>query len=258
MSKRQAGIIQPRNCDASVRHAIMQLASKVFGPESTPTFAGLELTGLTAERLIWADASSAIASKDLIDLVAGTASEITVADDGSGGVTIGLVDPLAVGKGGTGAATLTDHGLLVGSGTDAVTVLAAATNGQIPIGSTGADPVLATITGTANQITVTNDAGSIALATPQDIHTEASPTFAGLTATGTVNASGGEVLTEDNATSAPTDKSDGYVGVAEIGGDGRIYFTVEGTMYYIKGTAAVVPITGNPIGLLLALTYNLE
>jgi len=53
---------------------------------------------------------------------------------------------------------------MVGSGTGDVTVLAQATNGQLPIGSTGVDPVLATITGTASEIGVTNAAGSIILA----------------------------------------------------------------------------------------------
>jgi hypothetical protein len=54
------------------------------------------------------------------------------------------------------------------------------TNGQLPIGSTGANPAAATITGTANQVTVTNGAGSITLATPQNIGTGSTPTFAGL------------------------------------------------------------------------------
>jgi len=92
-----------------------------------------------------------------------------------------LTTDLSVANGGTGASTLTDHGILLGSGTGAITPLGAATNGQIPIGSTGADPVLAAITGTANQITVTNAAGSITLSTPQSIATGSSPTFAGLT-----------------------------------------------------------------------------
>jgi len=65
-----------------------------------------------------------------------------------------------VADGGTGASTLTDHGIVLGSGATAVTVLAAATHGQLPIGSTGADPVLAGITG-GNNIGVTNAAGSI-------------------------------------------------------------------------------------------------
>ena len=83
----------------------------------------------------------------------------------TGGSITGITD-LAVADGGTGASTLTDHGILLGSGTAAVTPLAAATNGQIPIGSTGADPVLATIGGTANQIVVTNGAGTSTIGTP--------------------------------------------------------------------------------------------
>lgn len=68
---------------------------------------------------------------------------------------------LAVGKGGTGATSLTDGGLLLGSGTSAVTALGVAANGQIPIGDGSTDPVLATISGTSNEIEVTNGGGSI-------------------------------------------------------------------------------------------------
>ena len=147
----------------------MQLASVVFGLEASPEFESVTLSDLTASRLVWTDSSKGLASKDLVDLVAGTANEINVTDDTNGGIIIGLVDPLIVAKGGTGVATLTDHGILLGSGTDAVTILGAAANGQIPIGSVGADPVLATLTGTANQVTVTNAAGSITLSLPHII-----------------------------------------------------------------------------------------
>ena len=41
--------------------------------------------------------------------------------------------------------------------------------------------------GTTNQIIVTHAAGSVTLSTPQDIHTGASPTFAGLTTTGKIS-----------------------------------------------------------------------
>ncbi|KKN68770.1 hypothetical protein LCGC14_0447900 [marine sediment metagenome] len=157
-----------------------------LGRNASPTFTGLTLTGLTASRLIWTNSSKTLASKDLIGLVAGTANEINIADDGSGGVTIGIIDPLIVAKGGIGTASLTDHGILLGSGTSAITPLAVAANGQIPIGSVGADPVLAEITGTANQITSTPGAGSITLSLPQDIHTGASPEWAGATIDGIV------------------------------------------------------------------------
>jgi len=74
-----------------------------------------------------------------------------------------LTSSLGVASGGTGASSLTDHSLLVGSGTDAVTALGVATNGQLPIGSTGADPVLKTLTEGAG-ISITNGAGSITVA----------------------------------------------------------------------------------------------
>lgn len=71
--------------------------------------------------------------------------------------------PLDVARGGTGAATFTDGGILLGSGTGAITALGVASNGQIPIGDNTTDPVLATITGGAG-IDVTNGAGTISLA----------------------------------------------------------------------------------------------
>jgi hypothetical protein len=57
----------------------------------------------------------------------------------------------------------TNHTLQIGNGTTSLTSLAAATNGQIPIGSTGADPVIAAITA-GTGISVTNGAGTITLA----------------------------------------------------------------------------------------------
>ena len=76
---------------------------------------------------------------------------------------LSLDTALPVGSGGTGASSLTDGGILLGSGTGAITALGQATNGQIPIGSTGGDPVLGTITG-GSGIAVTNGAGSITIA----------------------------------------------------------------------------------------------
>ena len=79
---------------------------------------------------------------------------------------------------------LTTNSLVYTPASKTLTSLGAATNGQIPIGSTGAVPVLATIAGTANQVVSTPGAGTITLSLPQDIHTGASPTFVGLTITG--------------------------------------------------------------------------
>ncbi|KKL87978.1 hypothetical protein LCGC14_1929290, partial [marine sediment metagenome] len=167
-----------------LRRAVQKLASNKIGGSSSPTFAGLTITGLTASRLIASNASKALISSDLYSWVTGVANEIDIADDGDGTITIGIVNPLIVDKGGTGTNSLTDHGILLGSGVGAITPLAAAANGQLPIGSVGADPVLAEITGTANQIVSTPGAGSITLSLPQDIHTGASPTFTGATFSG--------------------------------------------------------------------------
>ena len=70
---------------------------------------------------------------------------------------------LGVDQGGTGASTLTDHGVLVGSGTSAITALTVGTNGQVLVGSTGADPVFATITD-GEGITTTAGAGTLTIA----------------------------------------------------------------------------------------------
>jgi len=73
--------------------------------------------------------------------------------------------PIEVAAGGTGNTTLTDHGVLVGAGIGAVTSLAGATNGQLIIGSTGADPALAALASADSTVTITNGAGTIDLAT---------------------------------------------------------------------------------------------
>ena len=85
-----------------------------------------------------------------------------------------------------GLSGVTENALLYADGDGVLTSLAAATNGQLIIGNTGNPPSITGLTGTANQVTVTPGAGSITLSTPQDIHTGASPTFAGGTFTGVV------------------------------------------------------------------------
>jgi|TARA_R110002110_G_scaffold150598_6_gene342683 hypothetical protein len=77
--------------------------------------------------------------------------------------TITMTGTLIVANGGTGATTLTDGGVLLGSGTGAITPLGQATNGQLVVGSTGADPVLATLASAGATVTITNTAGGINL-----------------------------------------------------------------------------------------------
>lgn len=181
---------------------------------------------------------------------------------------ITLTNPLTVPSGGTSLATLTDHGILLGSGTGAITPLAAAANGEIPIGSTGADPVLATITGTANRVTVSNAAGSITLTGPQDIHTGAVPTFAGAAigtltlADGSITDSGGDIsfgnerLTVSNWIKCSYLKTGG-TGVKILDDGGETYYlnimagptalTAERILKFDVGNAArTITLSGNP------------
>ena len=203
----------------SLRQAFQKLASINLGHTSTPRFAGLTLTELTASRLIWTDASKALASKDLVDLVDGTANQVTVTDDGDGTITLSLPQDIAT----TSSPTFDDL----------------------------------TVSTPSNIYNLSHDSFADFVSNE---HIDWTSTSENLVTTGTVNCSGGKVRVEDGATSAPSGESDGYVGVAKIGADGRIYFAVEGSMYYIDGTVveAAEIVTGNPIGLLLALTYNLE
>jgi hypothetical protein len=59
--------------------------------------------------------------------------------------------------------SVTQHSLILGgANSHTINNLGVATNGQIPIGSTGADPVLATLTG-GTGVTIANGAGTITI-----------------------------------------------------------------------------------------------
>ena len=74
--------------------------------------------------------------------------------------SLALDTALTVANGGTGASTLTDGGVLLGSGTGAITALGQATDGQLIIGDSLADPVVASL-GVANGVKKTVGAGSL-------------------------------------------------------------------------------------------------
>lgn len=89
--------------------------------------------------------------------------DINLTPNGSGviaGTELTLTTALSPQYGGTGLTSLTDGGILLGSGTSAVTVTAQPTDGQLLIGSSGSDPTLSTLTA-GTGITITNGAGSI-------------------------------------------------------------------------------------------------
>ncbi len=81
-------------------------------------------------------------------------------------------------------------------------------DGQLLVGVTSGPPVAASITGTTDEVIVTNGPGSITLSTPQPIATTSSPTFSNITITNNV---AGPVNTRaaDNILSCPTAQTTG-------------------------------------------------
>jgi len=84
-------------------------------------------------------------------------------------------------------ATKTIHSIQVGNGTNPETQLGVGTNGQALLGSTGADPVFATLTSTGGTITYTTGAGTLNLDTTGAIGTTWS-VVTGTTQAATVNS----------------------------------------------------------------------
>jgi hypothetical protein len=91
---------------------------------------------------------------------------------------------IAVAHGGTGQTSFTANSLLLANSASSTASLGAATNGQIPIGSTGLAPALSTLAGSSG-VSVTNGAGSVTLGlSPGSLAAKASPVSADLVVIG--------------------------------------------------------------------------
>ena len=125
----------------------------------------------------------------------------------AGGVDLGneVAGTLPVANGGTGAASLTDGGLLLGNGTGAVTVMSVLGDGEMIVGDGTTDPAV--------------ESGA-ALRTSIGVGTGDSPTLTGLTITGTgassLDVGGGLNIGTEN--------------VALVGTDGKISGPLSGTI----------------------------
>jgi hypothetical protein len=111
-------------------------------------------------------------------------------------------------------------------------------NGELVIGVTSGPPVAGSITGTTNQITVSNGPGSISLSTPQDIAVTSSPTFNDLTITNNI-AGPNNSRSADDIVSNPTGATIGNI--AEFSSDTVIQDSGIQTTYIVTNTGSVVP-----------------
>jgi len=115
----------------------------VFIPDASTTVKGKIEIATTAETTTGTDAVKAVSPDGLKDGYQGSTNVTTL-----GTIATGTWEGTDVGveHGGTGLSTITDHSVIVGSATGAITPITVGTNGQVLVGSTGADPVFATIT----------------------------------------------------------------------------------------------------------------
>lgn len=211
-----------------------------LAPTSTPTFStitlstplsfasggtGLASTPAAGQLLVGSGGVFVLAS------LTGTANQIVVTP-GAGTITLSLPQSVGTGSSPTfNSITLATTPLPRSSGGTGTS--ATPTNGQILIGvgATG-NPILATITGTANQVTVTNGAGSITLSTPQNIAAASSPTFGSLAISG---ASGLPRLA--GGTELKVTPSNGQVLIGIGGASGYSLGSITGTANQIVVTA---------------------
>jgi hypothetical protein len=113
---------------------------------------------------------------------------------GSGAtVTITLDVPIDVEDGGTGAQTLTNHGVLLGQGASAIAALAVAATGTVLAGSTGANPAFTASPSVTGSVT----AGTGLTATTGGLTVTAGG--AAITGTTTINTTGNANTTIGNA-----------------------------------------------------------
>lgn len=123
--------------------------------------------------------------------IVGTANQITSAGSGST-ITLSLVGPYT-------PATYTAHGVLLGEGASSIAATAAGTNGQVLIGSTGADPAFSTITSSGGTLTLTGGAHTLNIDLAAPVTVPNGGTGA-TTLTGVLTGNGASAITANTVT----------------------------------------------------------
>lgn len=188
----------------------------------------------------------------IVNSIAGTANEIT-ASAATGAVTLSIPSTF-IAPGSVEVTTSLTVDSLTASGAvyaDASKVLqsVALTNGQLLVGSTGADPVATTLTA-GTGVSVTNGAGSITVANTGVLTFAVSTTSSGVTVTPTSATAG--------AVSATVDINTLLQAFSQLPGNGFVVQTAAGTVTNrsISGTAGNITVT-NGDGVTASPTINL-
>jgi len=161
--------IQLGNATASLTSLALGTATQILqsGGAADPAWSTATYPATTAQ----GDVMFSSADNTVTGLTKDAAATRYIANTGAGNnpawdqveLTNGVSGILPVANGGAGVSTLTSHGILMGNGAGDIQALAEATDGQIPIGSTGNNPTLATLSAGVG-VSITNAAGSITVA----------------------------------------------------------------------------------------------
>lgn len=151
---------------------------------------GTGQTTYTVGDILYASGTTALSK--LADVATGnvliSGGTATAPSYGKVGLTTHVTGVLPIANGGTNSSASLNNNRIMWSTGSAIVEMAAMTNGQLIIGSTGSSPTLATLTQGANAcITFGTGAGTLTVDTIQDIRTTALPTFSKLNLTGTSN-----------------------------------------------------------------------
>lgn len=130
--------------------------------------------------------------------------------------------PIPVANGGTGAATLTDNGVLFGNATAAIGATAELSNGQILVGSTGAAPVPYTVTSGNGSVTLTTGAGSLAFSTTFATDAEARTGTSTTRSMQPANVQALKAYTDLTFNASPVLQSNASTGAAPSGATGAV------------------------------------
>lgn len=137
------------------------------------------------------------------EVFSGSAGDIQAAN--FRGALIGNADTATSAGKWTTARTLTLGGDLSGSvsidGSADITLTATVAANSVALGSDTSGDYVATIAGTANQVTVTgsgSETAAVTLSLPQDIHTTANPTFAGVVLANSASSSDTATVSANN------------------------------------------------------------
>ena len=158
----------------------------------------------------------------------------------------GLTTPLSVPQGGSGVATLTANGVVLGNGASALSATAVGTTGQVLVGNTGAAPSWATLTGigvtsfsagTTGLTPSTATTGAITLGGTLGVANGGTGTTTAFTAGSVVFAGASGVYSQDNANFF-WDDTNNRLGIGTtspgallhvLGGNTRVQATTDGS-----------------------------